>query len=118
MKENRHLVEYCSPFVRWHPLLVTSVSRKPTRTELFVADDVDVHLSSCHICSIPLDLYCAFGRRLLRTLDDLLEGRAGGQIYTTSKLGTATRVELPEAFDFAIAYLNRRQRKLERCSYN
>lgn len=80
--------------VRFHPLLVTSISRPPTNAELFMAYNLHFHTRRCELCQYSLT--CSLFERIAKTINDRLTIGPDGYIYSiTAQNKYQVRVEIP-----------------------
>lgn len=83
-----------TPLVHFHPLLVTSISRKPSNAELFIAYSLHFHAANCRKCKN--DLSCHISERIAVSITDRLSAGPDGNIYSiTAFKQLKVRVEMP-----------------------
>jgi hypothetical protein len=81
--------------VQFHPLLVTSISRKPSNAELFMAYNHQFHAASCRKCK--QGAFCHVSERIAKSITDRLTAGPDGKIYsiTGRDRRMKVRVEMP-----------------------
>ena len=90
--------------IRFHPCVVTSVSRKPIIAEQWALEDFEHHARTCKACSHPYLRYlaglplCNTGVDYTRRVGNYIREKSGRCYSTTPKAGLEVVVEVPPRF--------------------